>query len=355
MKVSIVVPIYNVEKYLCRCVDSLLSQSYQNIEVILVDDGSSDSSGKIADAYAEEHANVTVIHKENAGVSLARNTGIMAASGDYIYFADSDDWVASDAVEKMIDAVLQDHADLVMTGYYLEYPNEGYTVEFDIPDKQVFSEKQQLPDAILEMEKHNFNVLWNKLFKTAIIRENQLQFTKALSTGEDLLFICQYMMCEPSVALIPGKTYHYMRQDEDSLAGKYRKDLYTQTLMCIQAREMMYTHFDMTEQRYQQRYAVTFVQYVFTCIPNLYKPKGKLSRKERKAELRKILNTPQLGDCLKMIPEKAPYLRLTAILYRCRKTFLSFWLTEILFLVRYKLEGVYKKIRKRLNRRNRHE
>jgi len=116
--VSVIVPVYNVEEYLGRCVDSILAQTYTNLEVILVDDGAKDSSGAICDEYAARDARVRVIHKENGGLSSARNAGIDAAKGDWLEFVDSDDWIEPDAVESMLTLALEHRTELVVAGRY---------------------------------------------------------------------------------------------------------------------------------------------------------------------------------------------------------------------------------------------
>lgn len=116
--VSIIVPVYNVEEYLGRCVDSILGQTYTNLEVILVDDGAKDSSGDICDAYARQDPRVRVIHKENGGLSSARNAGIDIAKGDYLEFVDSDDWIEPDAVESLLSLALEQNVELVVGGRY---------------------------------------------------------------------------------------------------------------------------------------------------------------------------------------------------------------------------------------------
>lgn len=115
---SIIVPVYNVEKYLDRCLQSLLQQEYKNIEIILVDDGSQDSSGQLCDIYAEKYSKIRVIHQDNGGLGAARNTGVAAAQGDYIAFVDSDDWVKSDMFVKLMEeAIAHPEAEMVKAGY----------------------------------------------------------------------------------------------------------------------------------------------------------------------------------------------------------------------------------------------
>lgn len=123
-KVTIIVPVYNVEKYLRRCVDSLLSQTYSNIEIILVDDGSPDGSPDICDEYAQKESSIKVVHKKNGGLSSARNAGIEAASGDYLTFVDSDDWIASDTIQYSLNKMKEHSADVIQNEFKMVYSQD---------------------------------------------------------------------------------------------------------------------------------------------------------------------------------------------------------------------------------------
>ena len=126
MKVSVIVPVYKVEKYLKKCIDSILNQTYRDLEVILVDDGSPDQCGTICDRYGREDSRVHVIHKENGGLSDARNTGVERASGEYILFVDSDDYIEPELVEKTVKAAEKTGCDLVMFDYIREEENLAF-------------------------------------------------------------------------------------------------------------------------------------------------------------------------------------------------------------------------------------
>ena len=119
-KISVVVPVYNVEKYLRKCIDSIINQTYKNLEIILVDDGSPDKCGEICDEYAKKDNRVKVIHKKNAGVSSARNDGIDNATGEYIIFVDSDDWLEDNAIEIMVDKLNEYDYDCVFCNFYMK-------------------------------------------------------------------------------------------------------------------------------------------------------------------------------------------------------------------------------------------
>ena len=166
-KVSIIVPIYNVEKYICECVQSLISQSYKNIEIILVDDSSPDSCGKICDEFAEKDSRITVIHKPNGGAASARNVGIDHATGDYICFVDSDDTVETNYVKTLIDAL--GDGDMAMCGFYM-HTRSGSSAESIVPGsygREAFI-KRFLDDW-------SCSCLWNKIFHKDAIGDLRME------------------------------------------------------------------------------------------------------------------------------------------------------------------------------------
>ena len=191
-KISIIVPVYNTEKYLRHCLDSILNQSFQDFELLLVDDGSKDRSGKICDEYAEKDKRVSVWHQENQGVSVARNVGLEHAQGEWIYFPDSDDIVIENALEIMMKMCVED-IDYVMCGY--EVYDENGNCSYAIPERQerVISREDALMEMFASTDYRYQGYLWNKLFKASIIRDNNLRFVKGIKFNEDRLYDVEYL------------------------------------------------------------------------------------------------------------------------------------------------------------------
>ena len=147
-KVSVIVPIYNVEKYLRKCVSSILEQSYKNIEIILVDDGSTDMSGKICDELSKEHDNVIVIHKQNGGLSSARNAGIEASNGDYLSFIDSDDYIEKTMYEEMVNAIENSKKDIASCGRIVDVYGSHENKEFCLDNVAVYSREESMREVL---------------------------------------------------------------------------------------------------------------------------------------------------------------------------------------------------------------
>lgn len=208
---TLAVPVYNMEQYLIRCMDTLFGQTCQDYEILLIDDGSTDGSGAMCDAYAAGHPElVRVVHKENGGLSSARNAGIDAAKGEYIIFPDPDDWVEPDYVEKLLMHQRRHNADLVCTGYYVDTENDC------IPAKQVgqpaiMTGREARKALILPPQLGGF--AWNKLYRLDIIRENGLRFLDDVGTTEDLDFAYRYLAHCQTVCHAPSeRTYHYYQR-----------------------------------------------------------------------------------------------------------------------------------------------
>lgn len=210
MKISIIIPVYNVEKYISECIESILKQTYNNFELLLINDGSTDTSGNICDKYAELDKRIRVFHKKNEGVGIARNLGIEHARGEWICFIDSDDWISSDYFETIMNDI--NIADLTFWGFKLHYAN-AFPIEYK--PLETFVNKKEAVEDCLAYLKHNdqhFEYLGytvNKLFKTSIIKEHHIRFIENLSLREDEIFTLSYARYVSSVRVKSSPLYNY--------------------------------------------------------------------------------------------------------------------------------------------------
>ena len=208
--VSVIVPIYNAERNLRRCIDSILNQTYKEIEVILLDDGSSDNSGNICDEYALADNRVRVMHKENTGVSDTRNQGISMARGEYIQFLDSDDWITSDATSSLVRAATEYKCDMVIADFYRvineRVSQKGAIEEAGLMDRHSFATSMMQDPADFY-----YGVLWNKLYKRCIIEEHQLRMDNNTSWCEDFMFNLEYVRHIQSIFVLKIPIYYYVK------------------------------------------------------------------------------------------------------------------------------------------------
>lgn len=214
--ISIIVPVYNAAPFLKRCISSILVQSYEAWELILVDDGSTDESGRICDDFASEDSRIKVIHQSNGGVSVARNRGLDCASGEWITFSDADDWLEGDALENYIK--YSSDCDIVRAGYK-RVSVDGAIEDVHCEGIYVASDKY---DMYQKMELfHYFGFLWNSFFRKTII--GPLRFPEGINWCEDHIFSLACCSKASAVKFIPDTTYNYYLQPSSSLS--YPKDL----------------------------------------------------------------------------------------------------------------------------------
>ncbi|MBQ1322738.1 MAG: glycosyltransferase family 2 protein, partial [Erysipelotrichaceae bacterium] len=191
-KVSIIVPVYNGEKVLKRCVESLLNQDHKDIEIILVDDGSKDSSFEIISEYAEKDERIVPIHKENSGVSSTRNLAISKAKGDYIQFVDVDDWLPFDSTKLLVRALEENDCDMAIGDFY-RVVDETVSRKGSIKKGGVMSLVEYADKMLLTPADFYYGVLWNKLYKKQLIDAYQIRMDETISYSEDTIFNLQYL------------------------------------------------------------------------------------------------------------------------------------------------------------------
>ncbi len=218
--ISIIIPVYKSENTIKRCIQSLCEQTYKDLEIIIIVDGSVDNSGKIADAYAKQDARIQVIHQINQGVSAARNAGIKAASGRYIQFVDSDDYLVKDACEKLLYAIERWNADMVVGGFHHHYFGKSIC---KLPDFQGCYRCKESEKEFLNLYEHQFlNMPWNKMYRLEFVKNG---FPQDKNLGEDLLFNIAYMAQIESFCVIQSPIYHYIQDNSGTtLSTKRRND-----------------------------------------------------------------------------------------------------------------------------------
>ena len=211
MLISIIIPVYNVEKYLSRCVDSILSQSVEDWELILVDDGSNDSSLQICEEYAKKDARIKAIHQENAGPSAARNKGIELARGEYISFLDADDWFEDWLYVDYSNAIQESNYDIIFQGFIRELPDEKVVKSFSMNADTSSMSKE---DIICTLYKNRvFGWSWCKIFRREIIEKHQIRFDETLRLWEDELFTIQFLHHAKTIKTLDCHNYHYIHYD----------------------------------------------------------------------------------------------------------------------------------------------
>ena len=208
--VSMIVPVYNSEKTLSRCIDSILNQTYREFELILLNDGSTDTSGEICDAYAKRDSRVRVVHKENTGVSDTRNRGIDLARGEYLQFLDSDDWITPDATALFVRTATEQQCDMVISQFYRvigEHVSQKGAIDEDgLMDRSTYANHMMQKPADFY-----YGVLWNKFYKRSIITEHRLRMDQSISWCEDFMFNLEYVRHTQTIYAMKVPVYYYVK------------------------------------------------------------------------------------------------------------------------------------------------
>lgn len=240
--VSIIIPVYNVELYLNKCITSVLAQTYKNLEIILIDDGSTDNSGAICDEYSKKDKRFKVIHKINEGPANARNAGLLICSGEYVCFLDSDDWLDIFTIEEAVKAALETNSDIVFWGYIKEF-DRGYRKNvrlfngnsfFDGARKEWLHRRMVglINEELLYPTKTDlYNSPWGKLYKKSLIINNNIYFISERIIGsEDVLFNIEVFGKANFVYYIDRMFYHYRKYNPTALTKNHRDTLFPRFL-----------------------------------------------------------------------------------------------------------------------------
>lgn len=231
MLISVIVPVHNVERYIDKCILSLVSQTHSDLEIILIDDGSTDKSSLICDEWAQKDKRIKTIHTENRGVSHARNIGLDIANGELIGFIDADDWIDNDMYEILLNGILQKDVDICVGEKTFEVENHQMVnpkrgkIEFQYGSSQVFSREAALEEAfsIFTYSKLFEATIVDKLFRKKLFFD--VRFDENISQCEDILFFCQLMKNAKTVLYLPLHKYHYLMRESSAIHQKVNKRL----------------------------------------------------------------------------------------------------------------------------------
>lgn len=301
--VSVIVPVYNVEQYLARCVESLLAQTLKEIEIILVDDGSTDKSGMLCDAFAKKDGRVRVIHKENAGQGLARNDGLDIAAGKYVLFIDSDDYIGQNTCERLTEEMEREQADLCCFGYRIETPEGKLFYEAklkrDIFEGEAVRKRFVLHffgDAQKEDEMRGVSACMT-MFKREPIEKWKIRFRSEREYfSEDTIFNLDFCLHANKAVVLPEYFYHYC-QNENSFSHAYRADRFFLTeVLCRTLSEyaLLYGIEEETKDRIRMVVWVSLLE----CIKQEVRRHGQLSWKQIYMQVRKYCDSPLTEDAL---------------------------------------------------------
>lgn len=297
MKISVIVPVYNVEQYLEQCIDSIVNQTYRDLEIILVNDGSSDGSAKICDDFAHKDNRIIVIHQQNGGVSSARNRGIKSATGDFLAFVDSDDWLLPNMYEKM-SAVLQTHpdTDFVLCDYAEVRSSEK--VEMCPNLEAGFYTKQDMISKIYPtlIVAENFGRIpivspCMGLFRKTILEQYHIFFEENLRYSEDYLFMANVLLHIRNFYFLKNTHFYQYRQIEQSRSKRFRKEWWANLLLLNQELKKLLSQ--NAEFDFSRQIKLQLIHSALLVTSSIYE-NGGMKRNGKLEYLKPVLNEPAL-------------------------------------------------------------
>lgn len=295
--VSIIMPIYNVERYLEKAIKSVLNQTHKNIELILVNDGSPDNSIQICQYYEGKNDRVYLINQENKGVGYARNAGLARATGTYIYFIDSDDYIDANLIEDNVKVAKETAADLVVFGFIEELTSQdGKTTKRIKTPKQTFSKSK-------EHFRNHFNAyysftpyaLWNKLYKHQYLIENNIQFSDQ-TIGEDALFNLQVYSQIEKVVVNSNTYYHYVFRP-NSAVNHYMENRFQQEYKIAKSFEQLMREWDKSQQ-FQELIEKEYWNTIYLELKNLSSRECSLKKKEKISKVKRMVQDKKLCEAV---------------------------------------------------------
>lgn len=325
IKITAIMPVYNVENFIGKCIESLQSQTLTEWELIAVDDGSPDNSGAICDEYAKKDSRITVIHKENGGAPSARNTAIPMARGEYLYFVDSDDWAEPTMFEDMYNAAKKNNAQLVVAGFFIDTYHsdaEFYTQKQTVPAKEFKTQREFREYAHKMFDRNLLYTPWNKLFERKYIMDNNIRFKNTF--WDDFPFNLDVVRDVERVVLLENCYYHFMRARADSETAKYRSDMYAKREEEHGWMLDLYKYWNVNSNESYEMINRRYIERVIGCIENVTNSACTLSFKEKMQEIKYMITREQVRKALKIAKPNSLVMKIMLIPIKLKFTFLTY-------------------------------
>jgi glycosyltransferase involved in cell wall biosynthesis len=338
---SIIIPVYKVEAYIEKCLDSIVTGgNTDNIEVIVIDDGSPDNSGLKADLYADEYPFIKVIHKANEGVATARNTGIENARGEWLYFVDSDDWLADDALDAICKRIKSSHdTDILLFDAYKDtdmgvekWEHFGNGLVFDSEDDLHSLQRGMLYFPMCDS--HTLVPLaapWDKVYRRQFIMDNRIRFASNLKVLDDMVFNMEAFGSAKRVAYYKDKIYHY-RHVEVSITNSYRPDRVSQDMAVWKYIESyMAENSNMANDKFRQAYYCRIVKsFSICCRLNFFNSQNEKSLPDKLGYVKKVMATEPYKSAFKYVKLKNAEWKLQVMIIMVRlKSSFGVWILHI--------------------------
>jgi glycosyltransferase involved in cell wall biosynthesis len=346
-RISVIIPAYNVENFLPRALDSILDQRLSDIEVLVVDDGSADGTGRVCDEYAAKDERVRTLHQKNGGAPAARNAAIALARGEYIYFMDADDWAEKDMLSDMYALARDTGAEMVVAGFYID----TYTSETDF-----WQEKKALPDALYTdaasfrkaatglFDNNLLYTPWNKLFLAERIMRENIRFRN--TKMDDFPFNIDYIRDVSTVAVTEKAYYHFTRARSESETAGYYPQMFQKRQEEHGWMVELYEHWGLADDPAAREFlARRYVERIIGCIQNSTCAACRRTAREKRGEIALMINCDNTRWSLKYARPRSFMMKVMLVPVRLRSAYLCWLLGETMSFVRAHFVGVFARLK----------
>ena len=314
IKVSVVIPVYNVEKYIDDCVKTVCAQTLKEIEIILVDDGSTDNGAAVCEQWVQKDARVRLIRQPNQGVSVARNKGIETARGEWIAFIDSDDWIDEGYLEVLYETAVKNQADVGLCGFYYDYPDQ-MVARWHFEKDMLFKGRDEVSQIQIQILAKNMSRVknnsgdivgapWCKLFNTRFLRDNELRFIPGLRRSQDVVFNLYSFEKAQTVAYVNKQLYHY-RQNQESICRTFSKKILSDVDNYLREMKKFIGIYHKEDVIFKEAFKVKVTTSVYKCLfQYFFDERYPGSRREMKEELKQYLDQGGFRESIRDVKYK---------------------------------------------------
>ena len=346
VKVSIIMPVYKVEDYVGKAIESIQAQTLTDWEFLIVDDGTPDKSGEICDAYAAKDSRIQVFHKENGGAPSARNHVIGKAKGKYMYFMDSDDWAEPTMLQDMYELAERDNAELVVAGYFIDtyYNDTEYRTDNQLVSDVVYTNAKDFRENAYRL--FDMNLLytpWNKLYRSSYILDNNIRFSQTL--WDDFPFNLDVIRNIERVTVTSKQYYHFIRKRAESETAAYRPNMYDKREEEHGWMVDLYKAWNISDEASEEFLARRYVERFVGCIENLTNPKCSLSYKEKRGTVKAMLNNGHVAKLVKIARPRSTYMKLLLVPIKMKNVTLTILEGKAISFVKCRSTKIFSKLK----------
>lgn len=349
IKFSIIVPVYNCEKYLRRCVDSIINQEQKEMEIILVDDGSIDSSPIICDEYSSKFNFIRVFHQQNSGVSAARNNGIKNSRGKYVCFLDADDYLSDNYIVE-VNRILNDkpNVELINFGFYSDVDDLNLkTISSDKVNynNKFYATHDEIKNDLVNLwDKSMLYNIWNKVYLKSILLKYKILFPDYF-WGEDIIFNREYLDVINNFYNSDLCFYHYVRERNGAVTKKYKKEIFKIRKKEFEEFNLYFEKWKIAKEKYYEFSCRRFIERVLGCIENVYC--SDLNFKQRYSEIKMILNDSITRQTVKEAIPQSKKIRIMLIPIKMKSTLLTMLMGKCINIFKMKFPSTFNKLKNR--------